>query len=191
MPHYQAANPDPPDGAKHVGLSPVLSWTPGDGAVSRNVYLAEDREDIVNFLLPEGQTEPPLQLNDLKPFMDYYWRVDEIRSGGQVTEGPVWMFTTVYHGACTPSTYQYSVVTSTLRGSAGRSFGVATVTVVDNCGTPAGVGFRVDGAFNGDFNESAHGFTDGQGVAVLQTATELKKPSFGFVLDILTPPPNP
>lgn len=186
MPYYPASVPTPPDGAEGVELNPVLAWVPGDNAVTHNVYFSTDKE----YLTPvsENQTEttytPPLDLNELTT---YYWRIDEVRDGGLVTQGPVWMFNTTYIGECIPSPSYFEVdaiVTTTLKGSGGKSYGVATVTVVDNCGNPAS-GVRVIGTFTGDFDETVSGTTGTDGVVVVQTLTQVKKPKFGFIVDSL------
>ena len=49
---------------------------------------------------------------------------------------------------------------------------MATVTVVDNTGSPV-EGATVTGQFTGDWNESANGVTDANGVVVFTTSTAL------------------
>ena len=85
----QASNPNPADGATNVPKTIYLSWTPGDDAVSHDVYF--------------GETNPPdFQGNVISPMfgpgslaygMTYYWRIDEVNSSGTTT-GNAWTFTT-------------------------------------------------------------------------------------------------
>jgi hypothetical protein len=188
--HYEASKPSPGNGSEDVALDATLSWTAGEQAIAHNVYFASDREYLE--LISENQTAtecaPPAAL---LPLTTYYWRVDEVREGGLVTTGTVWLFTTTYQGECAPETMEIeSVVTSTERGSGGCRFGLATVTVVDNCGSPV-AGATVYGDFVGDFTDEVYGDTNDVGVVVFRTATEVKKPLFGFVVtgvqhDILT-----
>lgn len=183
--HYEASVPIPLDGAEGVGLNQILSWFPGDMAETHNVYFSMDREDLE--LVSENQTDTTyIDPNQLDELTTYYWRIDEVRSGGLVAEGPVWMFTTTYTGECISSSVQVdTIVTSTLRGDGAKKYGVATVRVVENCGNPAN-GVIVKGTFTGDFNnEIVSGVTETNGVVVLKTSTQVKKPKFGFIVDSL------
>ena len=86
----QASAPDAADGATGVSVTPSLTWTIGDGALSHDVYF--------------GTTNPPafqgnqysntyLPMQVLNPNTTYYWRVDEKNSLG-MAQGTVWSFTT-------------------------------------------------------------------------------------------------
>jgi hypothetical protein len=79
----------------------------------------------------------------------------------------------------------HSIVCSIERGSKGKSFGVATVTVRDDCGKPV-AGAEVTGTFTGDFNEQLSSTTNTTGVAVITTSTEAKKPAYTFCVDGIT-----
>ena len=78
--------------------------------------------------------------------------------------------------------YVESIVASTVRGSKGRSYGEVIVTVFDDYGGPV-AGANVTGTFAGDFNETSSGVTDGNGVAVIRTTLELKKPLYEFCVN--------
>jgi hypothetical protein len=110
----------------------------------------------------------------------YSWSIDEVQADGTITYGPVWSFTTA--DACTPTSLGSYVVTDTIRGAAGTSYGVAYVTVVDNCGNLIH-GASVTGRFTGDFGETYTETTGTDGVAVFTTTTSIKKPSFGFTVE--------
>ena len=102
-----ASNPDPKDGALIAETWVTLSWTPGDLAVSHNVYLGDNLDDVSNatvdseafrgnqvatfftagfpgFTYPEG----------LVPGATYYWRIDEVNAPPDETvfKGDVWNF---------------------------------------------------------------------------------------------------
>jgi len=104
-----AANrPTPPDGAFHEATWVNLSWYPGDFAVSHDVYLGENLDDVNNatldsdvfrgsqpgtfyvagfagFAYPEG----------LVPGTTYYWRIDEVNDANPDSpwKGDVWSVT--------------------------------------------------------------------------------------------------
>ena len=101
----QAQDPVPANGAIHPDTWVNLSWLPGDNAVSHNVYLGDNFDDIntggegtfkgnyrdaflvvgfPGFPYPEG----------LVPGMTYYWRVDEVNDSEPDSpwKGNVWSF---------------------------------------------------------------------------------------------------
>lgn len=183
--HYEATAPHPTDGAQNVTTDVLLSWAVGDDALTHNVYFGDDREYLQLHSLE--QAENTVMVHDLLELTTYYWRIDEVREGGLTAEGPVWLFTTKSNTGCLPTTLEFSAVTSTTRGSKGMEFGTATVTVQDNCGEPVS-GALVDGHFTGDFNATVQGVTDAQGTVVFQSATQTKRPTFGFEVDSVTHP---
>jgi hypothetical protein len=96
-PHPPAVptNPKPADGATNVDISKDLSWATSDQDIGDHVY-----SDLYF-----GTTNPPPLLKThiyettydvgLMQFQTtYYWRIVACDSHGQVTEGPVWRFTT-------------------------------------------------------------------------------------------------
>ena len=105
QPWPYAFGPNPPDGALHPDTWLTLSWSPGDLAVSHDVYLGENFDDVSNgtgdtfrgnqtstmfiagfpgFAYPEG----------LIPGTTYYWRIDEVNEADPNSpwKGPVWSF---------------------------------------------------------------------------------------------------
>ena len=84
-----ATNPSPTNGDTLSVRNPSLSWTPGNGTTSNDVYL--------------GTTNPPsfvsnitsnsYQTDLLSPNTTYYWRID-CKNQYYTTEGQVWTFTT-------------------------------------------------------------------------------------------------
>ena len=91
----QATRPDPRHESVLDEAPPVLSWTPGEGATSHNVYFGENLADVTagaaGTLLgsPDGNT---LSLDQsLEPGKVYYWRVETVNPDGTVA-GDVWSF---------------------------------------------------------------------------------------------------
>ncbi|MBN2181851.1 MAG: leucine-rich repeat domain-containing protein [Sedimentisphaerales bacterium] len=87
----KASNPYPPDGAVEVSPYVILSWSPGVNVVSHNIYfgLTDHPEFVCNQI--ETEFEPPGLL--LFPLTEYYWRIDEIDSQGNIMPGDTWIFT--------------------------------------------------------------------------------------------------
>jgi hypothetical protein len=102
-PRLNAYDPVPEDGAVHTNTWITTSWTPGDTAVSHDVYFSDNFDDVndgtadafvgnqttasliagfVGFPFPDG----------LIPGTTYYWRVDEIEQDGTKHVGDVWSF---------------------------------------------------------------------------------------------------
>jgi len=109
-----AFGPNPKDGAVHHDTWVNLSWKPGGNAVSHDVYLGDDFEEVRNgtgdtfrgnqtatfyvagfpgFAFPDG----------LVPGTTYYWRIDEVNEANPDSpwKGDVWSFSippkTAYH----------------------------------------------------------------------------------------------
>ena len=141
-----AFDPDPPDGATNVATDVILSWSSGAAAAWHDVYLGTDPENLP--LVSAEQTGTSFNPGPLQEATSYFWRIDEGNSTG-TTVGNQWQFTT-HTGGCTVETVSVaSIVTATLKGPAGTSYGQAVVTIVDNCGDPV-PGASVSGSFTGD-----------------------------------------
>ena len=100
-----ATQPDPSDGALYEDIWASLNWSPGETAVSHDVYFSDNLADV------EANAESAFQGNQpstffivgfpgmpypegLVPGTTYYWRVDEIEADGTTQhEGKVWSFT--------------------------------------------------------------------------------------------------
>lgn len=88
----QATDPDPADGQTRVNRNAALSWTPGLGAVTHNVYLWITSSDPAA-ATPVATTGPTYAPPLLERRTAYSWRVDEV-NGEEVTVGQTWSFTT-------------------------------------------------------------------------------------------------
>jgi hypothetical protein len=91
-----ASQPNPPNNDWCVALDQELSWVPGDGAASHDVYFGKYYADVANgdpstyqgnFPMPTNSFDP----GPLKKAETYYWRVDAV--GGATIQGEVWAFT--------------------------------------------------------------------------------------------------
>jgi hypothetical protein len=99
----QSRDPQPKNEATDVPRDSVLAWMPGEGAVTRDVYLGTSLEDVENasrtdprdVLVSQGQTAVDFETDSLEFGGTYYWRVDEITAepGAAPFKGEVWSFT--------------------------------------------------------------------------------------------------
>jgi len=101
----QASRPEPADGALYADTWVTLSWKAGDFAVSHDVYMGDNFEDVDNgtgdtFRVNQGSTFyvagfPGYAFPDgLVPGTTYYWRIDEINDADPNSpwKGNVWSF---------------------------------------------------------------------------------------------------
>ena len=88
-----AADPVPGDGA--AGVTPAsLAWTPGDTAVSHDVYFGTNPSPGPDELMGRQAEASYALVQDLTPGNTYYWRIDEVEADGTtVHTGAVWSFT--------------------------------------------------------------------------------------------------
>jgi hypothetical protein len=97
-----AYDPQPFDGEIFVDPNVVLSWSKGATAALHYIYFGDSYESVRDAtssspefkgLKASGTTtwDPPDSLSLNKT---YYWRVDEMESGGTTCTGAVWSFTT-------------------------------------------------------------------------------------------------
>ena len=101
-----ALSPKPEDGSYHMDTWVTLSWSPGDFAVSHDVYMGDNFEDVDNGAADTfrgNQTTtfyvagfPGYAFPDgLVPGTTYYWRIDEINEADPNSpwKGDIWSFT--------------------------------------------------------------------------------------------------
>ncbi|MHC4430813.1 MAG: carbohydrate binding domain-containing protein [Planctomycetota bacterium] len=111
----KAARPDPADGAVHPDTWVNLTWRPGDGAVSHDVYLGDNLDDVSSgaeavFVGNQSVTFatagfPGFPFPDgLVPGTTYYWRVDEVNEADPNSpwQGDVWSFSLAPETAYNP-----------------------------------------------------------------------------------------
>lgn len=111
-----ATAPSPEDGALLAETWVGLTWMPSDFAVSHDVYLGDNFDDVNNGL---GDTFRTNQKNTdfvvgfpgypypdgLVPGTTYYWRIDEVNEADPNSpwKGPVWSFTVPPRNAYAPN----------------------------------------------------------------------------------------
>ena len=103
-----AFSPTPPDGALYSGTFVTMSWKPGDFAVSHDVYMGDNFDDVNDGLGDTFRGNLELKFTYLVagfptyPFPDglvpgttYYWRIDEVNDANAASpwKGEVWSFT--------------------------------------------------------------------------------------------------
>ena len=111
-----ALGPDPKDGALHEDTWVTLSWSAGDFAVSHDVYLGDNYDEVSN-ATPDSDVFRGNQIatffvagfpgfpypDGLVPGTTYYWRIDEVNDADPNSpwQGDVWSFSippkTAYH----------------------------------------------------------------------------------------------
>ncbi len=100
-----ATNPLPEDAASDIVREAVLEWTPGEFAVTHDVYFGVVFEDVntasranpLGVLVSQGQDAASYDPAGLLEFgTTYYWRIDEVNGAPDNTifKGEVWSFTT-------------------------------------------------------------------------------------------------
>jgi len=100
-----ANKPSPANGAFNEDTWVNLSWLPGYGAVSHDVYFGENFNDVDAGAESTFQGNQPTTFfvagfpgfaypDGLVPGTTYYWRIDEVESDGTtINKGNVWSFT--------------------------------------------------------------------------------------------------
>ena len=88
-PPAKATEPVPSNGSIEVRTNHNLFWTAGSGATSHDVYFGTSSPPA----FAANVTDPNYESGALQYNTVYYWRIDEVNSGGTTT-GDEWSFTT-------------------------------------------------------------------------------------------------
>ncbi|MCJ7693022.1 MAG: hypothetical protein MUO22_06360, partial [Sedimentisphaerales bacterium] len=96
-----AYDPTPINYLRDASLYPQLGWSAGDDAVSHDLYVGTDFDEVNEadtstidvFVRNQTPTSYDTSLLDVNLGHTYYWRVDEVDSLAQVHRGMVWTFT--------------------------------------------------------------------------------------------------
>ncbi len=93
----QAGDPVPEDGAVLRETSVTLSWSPGDLAVTHDVYFGDNFDDVDNGTgdtFKGNQSEATYMVDGLVPGTTYYWRIDEVNNDEPDSpwKGEIWSF---------------------------------------------------------------------------------------------------
>jgi len=104
----KALNPTPKDGAYYTDTWVTLGWSPGDYAVSHDIYLGDNFEDVDKGAGGTFRGNVPLDTtfyiagfpgyafpDGLVPGTTYYWRIDEVNEAepNSPWKGDIWSFT--------------------------------------------------------------------------------------------------
>jgi len=98
----EATAPSPEDASDDLPRDVVLGWTPGDSAVSHDVYFGTDfdavavaeQDNPMDVLVSVGQSDATYDAGVLEFGTTYFWRVDETLADGTIARGEVWSLTT-------------------------------------------------------------------------------------------------
>ena len=89
----QPIKPEPADGTEGTALTgQKLRWMPGVDAVEHKVYFGTSSDELPLLTTTSGADFD--QVPALKRDTTYYWRVDAVLAGGEVTEGELWSLST-------------------------------------------------------------------------------------------------
>ncbi len=133
-----AVLPTPADGDTEVPRDgTILSWTPNSTAVSHDVYLGLDYDDIDDGMTSGSVYMGRQDANSYDPGRlefgrTYYWRVDEVASDGSIIKGEVWSFTVE------PISIALSGAQITATASSTASMGGDPNVTIDGSGLDAG-----------------------------------------------------
>lgn len=99
----KASNAMPVNGSQAAPRRPLLTWVPGTGTTSHNVYFGTTSPGTLQGNQAGSSFSPGLLL----PNTTYYWRIDEQKQGG-VTTGDVWSFRTGNFAGAQPGKTTYT-----------------------------------------------------------------------------------
>lgn len=95
----QAHTPFPENRNEHVVVNEALKlqWKSPEGTVAHHVYFGANKEAVFNANPSSNtyqgkQAEQSFEVKNLYSMTTYFWRVDEVDTNGQITQGNVWSF---------------------------------------------------------------------------------------------------
>jgi hypothetical protein len=116
-PYPIASGPSPKDGSLETSTWVTLSWSPGDFAVSHNIYIGDKFDDVnagaagtfvgnqasTTLLVGLGLPGDPYPAG-LVPGTTYYWRIDEVNQANPNSpwKGNIWSFSIAPRTAYNP-----------------------------------------------------------------------------------------
>ncbi len=154
----KATGPEPSDGADGVDPNIVLAWSPGDGAMSHDVYCGMDLNEVNDADIDDANIfmgnydvnywdSNSYDSNGLDLRTTYYWRIDEV-GPACTAKGDIWSFMTT----CVPFDPNLDLV-SWWKFDEGSGT-IAYDSAGDNDGTlvngPVWTTGQIDGALNFD-----------------------------------------
>jgi len=143
-----ARRPDPKDGAMLESTWATLTWKPGPFAVTHDVYIGDNYEDVNNGTedtFTGNQATDTLIVGfpgfpvpgGLVPGTTYYWRVDEVNDANAASpwKGEIWSFSIMPYTAFNPDPAdgaEFVDLETTLSWNGGYGAKLHTVYVGDN-----------------------------------------------------------
>ena len=148
-----------------------------DGTIIFFEWLLQHREDPNNNRTVEGINPT---ISDLEP--GFYDVVLTVTDNDGLTGTDTMLLAAAGSCDCVASTMHIqSIIAGIAPASKNWKYGQVTVTIFDDCGIPVS-GAEVTGTFTGDFDETLTITTNNNGVAVITTSTQAKKPSYTFCM---------
>lgn len=97
---YLAKNPFPTDRDEHVDADNGtlrMAWTKAAAAASHDIYIGTSLADVTaathaSPAFKGNQTDTFFNVSGQYSMNTYYWRIDEVTTGGNVTKGNVWYY---------------------------------------------------------------------------------------------------
>ncbi len=89
--------PSPRNGDKWIDPNSNPTWTPGQGAITHDVYFGTDEAAVTNrdaSAFKGNQVGASYEPGTLPPETTYFWAIDELAAGNVKNAGAVWSFTT-------------------------------------------------------------------------------------------------
>jgi len=144
----KASGPNPKDGIMLTETWATLSWRPGDFAVSHDIYIGDNFDDVNNgtgdtFIGNQADTMlvtgfPGFAIPDgLEPGKTYYWRIDEVNDANAASpwKGDIWSFSIQPRIAYDPAPAdgaEFVALDATLSWTGGYGSKLHTVYLGDN-----------------------------------------------------------
>lgn len=99
---FQAKGPVPAHNDEHVVLdtgSVTLSWKAADSTERQHIYFGTDADSVAEagpssayFQAEQDSANSSYQVGGLYTGDTYFWRVDQVSAGGEITKGNLWRF---------------------------------------------------------------------------------------------------
>ena len=144
----QASGPSPKDGALHLATWVNLEWRPGDFAVSHDVYIGDNFDDVNDGAADtfQGNQTVTALLAGFPGFAipggfvagtTYYWRIDEVNEANPESpwKGDIWSFSIPPRTAYFPDPAdgaEFVALDASLSWTAGNGARLHTIYIGDN-----------------------------------------------------------
>lgn len=198
-PPYIPSSPYPDDDEKEVSVNTALSFDGGDpglfDTVSYDLYFGTSQNPSFYTTIgsyPATQTRISYSPGELENNTKYYWKIIAEDSDGNITQGPVWFFTTTNPGDAYPNAYFTWVDDDGAAPSTLINFNAAGSS--DNNGiTLYEWDFDNDGIFDDTGETISYDFGDCQNHTVVLRVTDTigQKDTYTQIVKAVSGPDNP